>query len=136
MTEIGVGGARGDDQIVVRQLAVREHHSASGDVHGGRLAEQDGGVLLPPQDPSDRHGDVARVESRRGDLVQQRLEQVVVAPIDQGQTQRRAPQRPCGVQAPETASEDHHVREHGRRGHGTGLRRLKAAVSGRPTLTC
>ena len=104
--EVGVGRPGGHDQEVVPHLAVGQENLARLDVDGGRFAEYDRCVLLPPQDPPDRHGDVARVQRRRGDLVEQRLEQMVVAAIDDRQVHRGAPERPGGVEAAESAAED------------------------------
>ena len=47
-------------------------------------------VLLAAQDPADRRRDVARRQRRGRDLIQQRLEQVVVVAIEQRDADRRA----------------------------------------------
>ena len=46
-------------------------------------------MLVPPQDGAEGLSDVARRKGTRGDLVEQRLEEVVVAPIDKRDLYRR-----------------------------------------------
>jgi hypothetical protein len=62
------------------------------------------------QHAADRRGDVARGERRGRDLVQQRLEEVVVVPVDQGDVDRRAIERARRAQAPEPAADDDDAR--------------------------
>ncbi len=82
MPEIRVRCARGEDQPVVRENAVFENHPPAGNVHGFRLLEQHGEVRRAAQDVADRRGDVARVELRRRDLVEEGLEEMMVAPVE------------------------------------------------------
>ena len=77
-------------------------------VEPDRLAEEDGRVRVPAEDPPERLGDLAGREGAGRDLVEQRLEQVVVAPVDEGDA------RPAGhgraarrVQPAEPSSDDH-----------------------------
>ena len=93
MTEIGVPRAGRDDQIVVGNAPLPDQHIARLGINGGHAAEQDGGVALAPQDAADRLRDVRRREARRRDLIEQRLEQMVVAPIV---TLRRRPPMRAG----------------------------------------
>ena len=89
--------------------SVRMSRLAARSIAGG-LGEQHLDVALPPQDPADRRGDVPRRQRRHRDLIQQRLEDMMVAPIDQRDPHRRAAQRPRGIQAAETAADDHDMR--------------------------
>ena len=61
-------------------------------------------------DPPDRMGDVVRPETGGGDLVEQGPESVVVVPVDDGDVDgcRRQPQG--GVEAPESGTDDDHLR--------------------------
>ncbi len=73
------------------------------------LAQENGDVLVPPQDAPDRLGDLARRQHGGGHLVQERLEEVVVAAVDHRYAQGGAPQglrkgKPC-----EPATNDHDV---------------------------
>src|SRR6266852_3693116 len=63
-------------------------------------------VFLAAQDRPRRSRDLLGLESRRGDLIQQRLEKMVVVAIDQDDLHRRAAQRPGGVQPPESRADD------------------------------
>ena len=110
VAEVGVRGAGRDDEEVVRHHAVAEQHALAAHVDGGRLAEDHPGVLLPAEDAPDGRRDVARVQRRRRYLVEERLEEVVVAPIDQRHLHRSAAQRLGGVETPEPAAQDGHAR--------------------------
>ncbi len=101
--------ARRDDQRVVRdRAAIREKDLATLRVDPGRFAEQHRGVPVAAQDRAQRLGDVAGGQGAGGDLVEHRLEQVVVAPIDQRQAHAWLATEPAsGVQPAEPAT-DHH----------------------------
>ena len=79
----------------------------------GRRIDGDGGgeqhahVLLPPENPPDRRGDIAGRQSGRRHLVEQRLEQVVIAAVEQGDADRRALQRLSGGEPAEPSADDH-----------------------------
>ena len=81
--------------------SVRMNRLAAGSNAGG-VREQHLDVPLPPQDPADRRGDVARRQRRRRDLIQQRLEHMVVASIDERDLRPAPPQRPRRIQTAET----------------------------------
>jgi hypothetical protein len=108
----------GDDQGVEPDLAVREEHLLPRDVDRARLGEEHGRVLLSPQDPPDRRGDVRGGELGGGDLIEEGLEEVVVLPVEERDADRRATERARGVETAETAAEDDDVGEDGRAGHG------------------
>ena len=109
--EVGVTGAGRDDQRVVRDRATVGHEDAPPfDVDVDRLAEDHRGVALPAQDRPQRLGDLARRQGARRDLVQHRLEQVEVAPVDQRHRHLRVvTEAPGRVQPAEPASDDHHA---------------------------
>ena len=71
------------------------------------LPQQDPRVALLAQGPPDRRGDVAGREAAGRNLIEQRLKEVEVASIHDREVDGRAPQLLCGIEAPETASEDH-----------------------------
>ena len=82
--EVAVARAGGHDQGVVRHRpAITQHHPPLVGCQAHRLTEQDPRVLAPTQDRAKRLRDLARRERPGRDLVQQRLEQVVIAPVDQ-----------------------------------------------------
>src|SRR5438105_963049 len=106
MPEVGVRGAGGEDQIVVREIAVSEMDDLRAEIDRLRLAEDDVRVFLPPKDRADGVRDDGWIERRRGHLVEQRLEDVVVAAIDERDRHRRVAQRLRRVQAAEAAADD------------------------------
>jgi hypothetical protein len=117
VAEVRVRGARGHDQEVVGQLAVGEPHALAGHVDARGLGHQHRDVALPPEDAPDRRRDRGRRQPRHRDLVEQRLEHVVVATVDERHAHGRAPERPGGLEAAEAAAQDHDARPlagHGR----------------------
>jgi hypothetical protein len=105
-----------EDQELVRDPAVTARDPALReiDVLDGPEVDLDvrGALELRP----DRHCDVGGVEPRGRDLVQQRLEQVVIAAIDDGHVDVAVPgERLRGFQPRESAADDHDVGRTGRR---------------------
>ena len=115
----------GEDQVVVVEAALVEHEATLRDVDAVDAGQDGAGVVLVADDGADRVGDVAGVEGRRRDLVQQRLEQVVVAAIDDGDAHAFLAQRARGREAGEAAADDDDVR--GRR-VDSGRDRLRVHV--------
>ena len=114
VTEVGLVDAGRDDQAVVGDLAVEApgawrardlRASRSKPVHLGQL---DPDVLLLAQRRGGSAARSARAERMPGrDLVEQRLEEVVVAAVDQRDVDRPAAEEPGGGQAAEAAADDH-----------------------------
>ena len=103
VSEVGVPGAGGDHETVVRQHpAVRERHLASHRVDRPGLGQDDVGVLLAAQDRADRIGDVGRRKRRGRHLVEERLEKVVIAPIDDRDADRGLREPPGRLEAAKT----------------------------------
>src|SRR3712207_9393008 len=71
-----------------------------------RSALQHGRVALPAKRLPDGHRDLAGRHDGRGDLVEQRLEQVVIGAIDDRDVDRRMTQHACGLE-PRERSEEH-----------------------------
>ena len=91
MAEIGVARAGGENQRVVGQgVAVIEQHALVRGIdaaHGGEQGRDLGAVA---QQIADRPGDLGGRQRRGRDLIEQRLEQMMVAPVDQRDRDRRA----------------------------------------------
>src|SRR6185312_16366766 len=62
--------------------------------------------------PADRIGDVARVQGPGRDLIEQRLEQVVVATIQERDLDRRVGELARGFEPAEPTADDHDMRLH------------------------
>ena len=84
VTEVAVARAGGHHQGVVVDGAVFQDDPAVLRVDVAHLGEQDLGVGLPAQDGAQGPGDVRVREIPRGHLVEERLEQVEVAPVQEG----------------------------------------------------
>jgi hypothetical protein len=110
VSEVGVSCAgREQQRVVVDRVAVAEHDSPRRRFDANDVGQADFHVRLGTQDVPQRRGDVRRRQSRRRDLVQQRLEQMMVRTIDERDPHRRACERTCRPQAAETAADDHCV---------------------------
>ena len=81
-------------------------HDPAIEVEAGHLGELDAHVLRPAQDVPQRRRDLTGREDAGRDLVQQRLEQVVVAPVDQRDVDRQLSEEPARRQATEAAADD------------------------------
>src|SRR5439155_21348303 len=88
------------------------------------------GVGLAAEEGAARAGDLLGLEAGGGDLVQERLEQVVVVAIHQHDVDGRLPQRPSGAQAAESGTDDDDGGSAGARGQG-GRRSVAAHGAGR-----
>jgi hypothetical protein len=73
---------RGDQVIVTLRCAEACLDLARRDTD--HLVEEHCGVLLMPQDDPDRLGDIGRRQCGGRDLVQKRLEQVIIVAVDHG----------------------------------------------------
>src|SRR4029079_6399701 len=93
---------RDDQRVVGDRAAVGQVDLALYGIEPDRLAQQHRRVAAAAEDAAQRLGDVARRDRARRDLVQQRLEDVVVAPIDEGEVDALvAAEAPGRVQAAE-----------------------------------
>ena len=109
VTEVRVRRAGRDDEKVVAQRTIGECESLDRRIDRDHICEQHLGVALATQDPADRRRDVTRRQRRRRYLIQQRLEDVMVAAIDERDLHGRPPERPRGIKASETTADDYHV---------------------------
>ena len=81
-----------------------------GGVDPGTLKwDRNGLVVGVVQDVADGRGDLALGQDARGHLVQQRLEEMMVRAVDDGDAHRFALERPRGEEPAEATADDHHV---------------------------
>ena len=80
--------------------------SPGGEVEADDLVHEDAGVALAAEQGAERRGDVGRRQAAGRHLVEQRLEQVEVAPVDERDFDRDLAQRLGGVKAAEAAADD------------------------------
>ena len=113
MAEIRVGDAGCDHKIIVGHLQRAGMDNACNGVDARHLREKYADIGLLPQDEPDRPGDIGRRQGRGGDLIQQRLETVMVLPVKQNDVHRRMRQRPRRFKSGKTAADDDHLRTRG-----------------------
>ena len=114
VTEVRVLRSGRDDQpVVVERAAVGELDASRGDIDARRIREQHSHVPDAAQDPADRRGDVAGRERRGRDLIQQRLEDVMVTAIDQRDANVRVAKSASSGQPAKAAADDDDVGYHG-----------------------
>jgi hypothetical protein len=106
---------RDDERVVGDRAAVRQDHHSLRWIEPDCLAEQDGRVLALAEYRAQRLGNIAGTHGARRDLVEERLEQVEVAAIDERDLDTPVLAKGARrVQAPETAADDDDaVRSHG-----------------------
>ena len=98
------------DQVVVVDVAALDEHALLLDLDALDRTHEDGGVALPPEELAYRRRDVRRRQRRRRDLVEQRLEQVMVALVDEGDANAGDVQPPRRGQPGEPRPENDDVR--------------------------
>ena len=110
VTEVGVPGAGGQNEIVVLHLAVLQDHFSTFRVDRDHLGKKDPRVLLPSQDGADRVGDVVGRKTGGRDFIQQRLKQMIVATIDDRDSDIGVLECPRRTQSAEPRADDHDMR--------------------------
>ena len=94
VTEITVRSTSRQDQIVILKRRVRpskivdEHVAASG-IHSGDLCHGHCHVALATEQMPDRRGDVTRCQHGSRDLIEQRLEEVMIRSVNKQYANRR-----------------------------------------------
>ena len=112
VAEVAVRGTGGDDEMVVGQrLVFVEQHAARGHVEADDFGLQDRQVAAPhlaAQRVADRCAHRRRAHAGGRDLVQQRLEQVVVGAVHERDFDIGLRQRAHRFEAAEAGADDHH----------------------------
>jgi len=99
-----------EHQEVIRNFPAVHIHNVSLAIDAGDLAEQDTGIVLPPEQTPDRPSDLRRGQTRCGYLVEQRLKEVVVLAVDQSDLDGCLGEPFRGGQAAEPGANNDHVR--------------------------
>ena len=112
VTEVRLVHAGGHDETVVRDFdrvveRARREHDAPIEIESGDLGELDADVGVPLQRVAQRHCDLSLGEDAGCDLVQQGLEQVMVAAVEQHDIDGPATEQTARREAAETAADDH-----------------------------
>ncbi len=111
VTEIRVACPGGDDEIVVGNLAIRGDDPFLIEIDPLRFAKEHLRVFLLAQNVPQRLGDIGRRQRGGGDLVKQRLKQVMILPIEQGDPHIGLAQGLGGLEPAKAAADDDHSRE-------------------------
>ena len=110
MTEIIMSRARGEDQCVIGHgAAVIEQYVLGHSIDAIDVGEQRRDIGPVAQQIADRPGDFRCCKRGGCDLIEQRLEQMVVAPVDQRDLHRRAGETERRLQPAETSADNHHA---------------------------
>ena len=80
--------AGGHDKRVVGNTVVPEQDAAAGEVEATNLGHQNRNIRVPFQHGPQRRRNVGRRQPARGHLVQERLKEVKVPPVDEGHMDR------------------------------------------------
>src|SRR5581483_7613743 len=111
--EVRVPRAAGDDERVVLERLRCRHLSdrsqaqrARGEIEVGYLGEHDPHVAVALEDRAQRIRDLARRQRTSRDLIRQRLEEMEVAAVDEGDVDARTAQALRGLQPAEAAADD------------------------------
>ena len=83
MAEVAVSSAARENQIVVRDVVAFAGHDLLVEIDGINVPEVNLDIRRPPELHTNRHGDIGRVEARCCDLVEEWLEKMMVAVIDE-----------------------------------------------------
>ena len=114
MAEVGLPDSGGDDEVVIAELdAVAAdppgQDAPAGDIKIDDLSHDAVDVLLLPEQVTQRGGDLPLGHDAGGALVEQRLEHVMLSPVDQRHRGVGVPQPADREQAGEAAAHDHHA---------------------------
>ena len=91
LAEVMVMRPGGHEEGVVIEGTVTQQDAVAGGVEAGDLGHQHDGIPLAAQDGPQRRGDVGRRQRPGRYLIEQRLEQVEIAPVEEGDPHRRRP---------------------------------------------
>ncbi len=100
-------GACRDDQMIEIDAKPFRSDLVSFEVDMRNPGQDHGGILLVAKNPPDRGGDVGGRQAGGSHLIEQRLKQMIIVPIDHDHVERRIPQRLGGGKARKTCADDH-----------------------------
>src|SRR5437870_13155187 len=105
-----MAGSSGNDQIVVRNIAIAKFHNFPREIEILHVAHEHLNVAIAAENPADGGGDFARRQTRSRHLIEQRLKSMEILAIDESYANRIARERSRGEQASETRANYNHMR--------------------------
>src|SRR5689334_2329697 len=110
MSEVCMAGSGGNDQIVIRNIAIAKLHNFPREIEILHLAQEDLHMAIAAENPADGGGDFAGRQLRGCHLIEQRLKSMEIFAIDESDANRIARERAGGEQASETRPDYNHMR--------------------------
>lgn len=83
MAEVTGDASKRQHEVIVTENAVLKSHLAALQVKAGNVAEQNGDVAFVSQNGADGLGDFGRRQACSGDLIKQRLKEMMILPVHQ-----------------------------------------------------
>jgi len=75
-------------------------------VYRGHFGHHDVTVAVPSQHETDRHGDLVGRQARAGHLIEQRMEDRMIGPVNNGNADRRVAQSVSSMRTAKTSTDD------------------------------
>ncbi len=105
-----MGRAGGENKHVVGDVDRPGAHAAPLDIDGGDFRHEDGDVWPAPENAADRPGDIGGRQRGRRHLIEQRLEAMVVLPVDHDDLGIGAAERLRRLEPAEATTDDDDAR--------------------------
>jgi hypothetical protein len=109
MTEIRMRRTCSNKKVIVFDLTVAQYDFFARNIDRRRLIQDNADVRAASHDSANRQRNLTRRKRGSRHLMQQRLKQMVVAAINQGDSHRFATERPRGRESTESAAEDYYL---------------------------
>jgi len=110
MAEIGMAGACGQDEVVVRNVGLGGLDHAPIEIEARGFCQQNFDVVVSAKNRANRRGDFSGGKTGGGYLVEKRLEGMVILAVDDGNLDRRFGQRLRRVQPSKAGAHNHYPR--------------------------
>ena len=107
----GAGGE--NEEVVLEQRAGLELYAPPVEIEADGLIHEDFDVLIFADDGADGLRDLGRREHGEGDLIEKRLEGVMILAIDEGNVDGKLCETHRGVDSGEASSDDHDALAYG-----------------------
>ena len=110
MSKVRVSSTGGDDQVVVEKFIRVELNLATLKVDARCLSQQHGNILVFPENMADRIGNFTGRKCGGSNLIEKRLKCVVIAAINESNTNVCFGKRARSIKPAEARTDDHDMR--------------------------